>query len=66
MDFGPGLDQSLLSPGQAPSNALDRVDREHCRRVLVLRVEVWPVMGSARLGEHPDHDAEESRNLWHC
>lgn len=45
VDFGPRLDQPLLRPRQAPSNALDCVDRERCRRILIVRVEVRPVMG---------------------
>jgi len=60
------LDEALLRLRQAATQALDRVEREHGRVVLVVGVEVRPVMLTARLDEHSDHDAKEARDFRHA
>jgi hypothetical protein len=47
MNFRPRLDQAPLRPGQLASDALNRIERERCRGVLVRGMEVRPVMRRA-------------------
>lgn len=65
MDFGPGLDESLLGARQIAANALDRIESEHALGILIRRMEVRPVVRSADFHEHSNDDSEESRDLWH-
>jgi hypothetical protein len=65
MDFGPGLDESLLSARQIAANTLDRIEREHALGTLVRRMKVRPVVRGADFHEHPNDDSEESRDLRH-
>lgn len=44
MDFGPGLDESLLGARQIAANALDRIEREHALGIQVRRMKVRPVV----------------------
>jgi hypothetical protein len=65
VDLHPRLDQALLRPREAATQALERIDREHRRMLLVVRMEVRPVMRFTGFKEHPNNDAEESRELGH-
>lgn len=49
MDFGPGLDESLLGARQIAANALDRIEREHALGILIRRMKVRPVVRGRRL-----------------
>jgi hypothetical protein len=65
MDFGAGLDESLLGARQIAANALDRIESEHGLGILIRSMKVWPVVRGADFDEHPNDDSEESRNLKH-
>jgi hypothetical protein len=65
MDFGSGLDKALLSPRKLAADAFDRIQRERGKRVLIQRVKMRPVVGSADFHEHPNDDSEEPRQLRH-
>ena len=65
MDFGPGLDESLLGARQIAANALDRIEREHTLGILIRRMKVRPVVRGADFHEHSNDDSEESRDLRH-
>src|SRR6266542_3821002 len=65
MDFGPGLNESLLGPRQIATNAFDWIESEHGLGILICSMKVWPVVRSADFNEHPNDDSEESRNLRH-
>ncbi len=65
MDFGPGLDESLLGARQIAASALDRIEREHALGILMRRMKVRPVVRGADLHEHSNDDSEESRDLRH-
>ena len=65
MDFGPGLDESLLGARQIAANALDRIEREHALGILIGRMKGRPVVRGADFHEHSKDDSEESRDLRH-
>ena len=65
MNFCPGLDQSLLCPGEAPADALDRIYREHACRLLIVGMKMGTVMRHSRFDEHSNHDSEEARDFRH-
>lgn len=65
MNLGPSLDQAALGEWQGAAQAFDRVEREHCRMLLIVRVKVRAMMGAARFNEHANHDAEKPRQLRH-
>ena len=65
MDFGPGLDESLLGAWQIAANALDRIEREHALGILIRRMKVRPVVRGADFHEHANDDSEEPRELRH-
>lgn len=65
VNLGPCLDQAPLGEWQGAAEALDRVEREYCRVLLIVRVEVGAMMGAARFDEHANHDAKKSRQLRH-
>jgi hypothetical protein len=62
----PSLDEALLGLRQGAGNALNRVDGERRFRVLVDRVEVWPMVGRARFRKHANDDAEKATELGHA
>jgi hypothetical protein len=66
MNLGPRLNQPLLRSGKTAPDTLDRLDGEHGRSALIIRMEVEPVMRSAGLDEHANDDSKESRELWPC
>ena len=66
MNLRPRLDQALLRPGQLATDALNRIERERGRGVLVRGMEVRPVMRRAEFREHSNDDSEEARQLWHA
>jgi len=53
MDFHPGFDQTFLWLQQATAKALNRVDGENGRVLLVVRVEMRPMVGLAGFDVHP-------------
>ena len=63
--IGSGFDEPLLCPWQVTADRLDGIDSEDGGRILVVRMEVRPMVRCARLGEHPDDDPVEPRNLRH-
>ena len=65
MDFGPGLDESLLGARQIAANALDRIEGEHSFGILIRRMKVRPMMRGPDFHEHSNDDSEESRDLRH-
>ncbi len=65
VDLHPRLDQALLRPREAATQALQRIDREHGRMLLIVRMEMRPVMRFTGFEEHSNNDAEESRELGH-
>ncbi len=65
MDFGPGYDQSLLAEGKASPDLLDRIGSEDTHPSLVVGVKVRSVVWTARFDKHPNHDSEETADLWH-
>jgi len=65
MDFHPGFDQTFLWLQQATAKALNRVDGENGRVLLVVRVEMRPMVGLAGFDVHPDYDSVEPREFRH-
>jgi hypothetical protein len=61
----PSLNEALLGLGQGSGDALNRVDRERRFRILVDRVEMWPMVRRARLRKHANDDAEKATELGH-
>ena len=66
MDLSPRLYKPLLRFRETAADAFNRIKREDRPDVLIRRVKVRTVMGSADFHEHPNDDSEESRNLWHA
>jgi hypothetical protein len=60
VNLRPGFDQPPLGLRQLPTQALERVEREDGRVVLIVRVEMRAMMWVTRLNEHPNNDPEES------
>jgi len=65
MDFGPGLDKSLLCPRKSAADAFDRIQSEGRQCVLIQRMEMRSMVGRADFHEHPNDDSEESRQFRH-
>jgi hypothetical protein len=63
MDFSPRFHEPALLLMKIAANELEGVDREDPDLVLVVRVEVRPMVGRCRLGEHTDDDPKESGDL---
>lgn len=51
VDFGPGLDQALLSSRKRATDAFDRIEGEHGLELLVDRMEVRTMMLAFRAPE---------------
>jgi hypothetical protein len=60
MDFSPGLDQPLLRLRQTARQALEGINCEDGRMLLIERVKVSAVVLAAGFDEHSDDDAKES------
>ena len=65
MKLGPRLDESPLLLRDGSRNELNWVDPKHRNPILVVRMEVRGLVGSASLCKHPDNDPEEARDLGH-
>ena len=65
MKLGPRLDESPLLLREGSGNKLNWIDPEHRHPILVVRMEVRCLVGSASLCKHPDDDPEEARDLGH-
>jgi hypothetical protein len=63
MKLGPCLDESPLLFREGSRNELDWGNPEDCDPILVVRMEVWCLMGSASLCKHPDDYPEEAGDL---
>lgn len=61
MDLRPRLHQTPLADWQFAAQALERVDREDGRVLLVVRMKVRTMVRATSLDEHSDDDPEESR-----
>jgi len=60
MDFGPGLDKSLLSPRKVAADALDGIKSEHRFEILIHGMKMRPMVWCANFHEHSNDDSEES------
>lgn len=65
MDLHPGCDEAFLRLRQAAAKALDGVDGEDGRVLLVVRMEMRPMVRFAGFDVHPDNDPEEAREFRH-
>jgi len=65
VNLGPRLDEPALPPRKLTTDELDRVDRNDADVILVVRMEVWSVVRSRRLGKYSNDDSEEPRDLGH-
>jgi len=65
VNLRPRLDQPLLGPREAATEAFNRVEREDRRLFVLVRIEMRAVMRTTGLDEHPNHDAEKSGELRH-
>ena len=61
----PSLDETPLPRGKRAGENLDGLEADHCFAFLVDRVEMGRLMSHAELGEHPDDDPKEPRDLRH-
>lgn len=55
----------MLTSWQRAGNSFDWVEPVYTDVLLIIRVKIRKVMAAAGLDEHPDHDSEEARQLWH-
>jgi hypothetical protein len=51
VDFGPRLDQALLSSWKRATDAVDGIEGKHGLELLVGRMEVWAMMWRSELPE---------------
>lgn len=66
MNLRPSLNKSPLRLRETTPEAFNRLDREHRRLVLVVRVKMWAVVLTSGFDEHPNDDSEEPRELRHA
>jgi hypothetical protein len=65
VDLTPRLDEALLGLREGAAEALERVDREHRRMFLLVRVEVGAVVLPTGFDEHSNDDSEEAGEFRH-
>ena len=71
MQFSPCLNKATLSARKQPGNQLDRIEAEHRRFILIIRVKMRQVVRAADFHVHTDDDTEETaefrhRRILHC
>lgn len=66
VQFRPCEHEAVLRPRELTCDELDLIDCINAYELLVVGMEVRPVVLLASFDEHPDHNAEETGDLWHA
>ena len=65
MNLRPCLNEALLRPRESATDALNRIESQRGKSILMQRVEVRPMMRGTDFHEHPNDDSEKPRQLRH-